>query len=71
LLKGVALGERVVTSAQFLIDSETNLQSAMRAMAVSMPGMDMGAESPSMPGMVVPPTPPSPARPEHQGHEPQ
>ena len=71
VLKGIAMGERVVTSAQFLIDSETNLQSAMRAMAVSMPGMDMGAESPSMPGMVVPPTPPSPARPEHQGHEPQ
>ena len=36
---GLAEGDRVVTSAQFLIDSETNLQAAMQAMA-GMPGMD-------------------------------
>lgn len=71
VLKGVATGERVVTSAQFLIDSETNLQSAMQAMAMSMPGMDMGGGD--MPGMDMPPKPaaPVPTPPEHQGHEPQ
>jgi RND family efflux transporter MFP subunit len=40
VLTGLAAGDRVVTSAQFLIDSETNLQAAMKAM--SMPGMDVG-----------------------------
>jgi RND family efflux transporter MFP subunit len=44
LLKGLADGEQVVTSAQFLIDSETNLQAAMQAMSMSMPGMDMGSQ---------------------------
>jgi RND family efflux transporter MFP subunit len=39
VLAGLSQGDRVVTSAQFLIDSETNLQAAMQAMA-SMPGMD-------------------------------
>jgi multidrug efflux pump subunit AcrA (membrane-fusion protein) len=34
---GVAEGDRVVTSAQFLVDSETNLMSAMQGM--NMPGM--------------------------------
>lgn len=42
VLGGLSHGDVVVTSAQFLIDSETNLQSAMKAMAASMPGMDMG-----------------------------
>ena len=42
LIKGLAEGDPVVTSAQFLIDSETNLQAAMQAMSMSMPGMDMG-----------------------------
>lgn len=71
VLQGVAAGERVVTSAQFLIDSETNLQAAMQAMAMSMPGMDMGGGD--MPGMDIPPKPaaPVPTPPEHQGHEPQ
>ncbi|MEO8683105.1 MAG: efflux RND transporter periplasmic adaptor subunit, partial [Vicinamibacterales bacterium] len=41
VLKGLVGGERIVTSAQFLIDSETNLQAAMQAMSASMPGMDM------------------------------
>jgi RND family efflux transporter MFP subunit len=41
---GLEAGDRVVTSAQFLIDSETNLQSAMQSMAMSMPGMDMGGD---------------------------
>jgi len=57
LLKGLAEGERVVTSAQFLIDSETNLQAAMQAMSVTMPGMDHGNQG-------SPRTPDDP----HSGH---
>ena len=41
MLSGLQVGDLVVTSAQFLVDSETNLQSAMQAMSMSMPGMDM------------------------------
>jgi RND family efflux transporter MFP subunit len=37
VIGGLAMGEQVVTSAQFLIDSETNLQAAMQAMA-DLPG---------------------------------
>ena len=63
VLEGVKAGDRVVTSAQFLIDSETNLNAAMQGMSMSMPGMDMGAPPeagsathdhgamPDMPGM--------------------
>ncbi|MEP7119247.1 MAG: efflux RND transporter periplasmic adaptor subunit [Acidobacteriota bacterium] len=61
VLKGLSAGERVVTSAQFLIDSETNLQSAMQAMATSMPGMDMTPK----------PAPPPPDPQRHQEHQPQ
>jgi RND family efflux transporter MFP subunit len=46
VLKGLGERDTVVTSALFLVDSETNLQAAMQAMSMSMPGMDM-----SMPGM--------------------
>lgn len=42
LISGLVAGDRIVTSAQFLVDSETNLQAAMKAMALSMPGMEMG-----------------------------
>lgn len=38
VLEGLTEGDRVVTSAQFLVDSETNLQAAMQSMA-EMPGM--------------------------------
>jgi Cu(I)/Ag(I) efflux system membrane fusion protein len=38
VVKGLKAGERVVTSANFLIDSESNLKEAMGGMA--MPGMD-------------------------------
>lgn len=41
---GLAAGERVVTSAQFLIDSETNLQAAMQSMSLTMPGMKAGGD---------------------------
>jgi len=74
VLQGVSIGERVVTSAQFLIDSETNLQSAMRAMAMSMPGMDMGGGgAQDLPATDLPPpsVPPTPARHEHQDHQSQ
>ena len=40
VLSGLEAGDRIVTSAQFLIDSETNLQAAMQSM-IGMPGMDM------------------------------
>ncbi|HEY0991363.1 MAG TPA: efflux RND transporter periplasmic adaptor subunit [Kofleriaceae bacterium] len=42
VISGIAEGERVVTSAQFLVDSETNLMAAMQAMMMTMPDMDMG-----------------------------
>ena len=42
VFSGLETGDVVVTSAQFLIDSESNLQTAMQAMSLSMPGMDMG-----------------------------
>jgi RND family efflux transporter MFP subunit len=63
LLGGLDAGEHVVTSAQFLVDSETNLQSAMQAMSMSMPGMDMGGSSK---GTETTPTapPPSGAKPD-------
>ena len=64
VVKGLTAGDRVVTSAQFLIDSETNLQSAMQAMSMSMPGMDMGGSKPSSSGT------PKPSAPEHQQHQP-
>lgn len=64
LVSGLAEGDPVVTSAQFLIDSETNLQAAMQAMAMSMPGMDMsgGKSKPSGP-------PPAPKAPDHSQHK--
>jgi Cu(I)/Ag(I) efflux system membrane fusion protein len=58
VIGGVAEGDRVVTSAQFLVDSETNLMAAMQGMAMAMPGMDMGkpgaktaGSAAAMPGM--------------------
>jgi RND family efflux transporter MFP subunit len=56
VVSGLAEGDRVVTSAQFLIDSETNLMSAMQNMAMSMPGMDMGTAQPP-PAAAPSPTP--------------
>ena len=52
VLAGLELGQRVVTSAQFLLDSESNLAEVMRAMmgqigAQDAPGMEM-------PGMPMP-----------------
>lgn len=76
VISGLNAGDRVVTSAQFLVDSETNLQSAMQAMSLSMPGMNPGGskaagEAPkagdkkddSMKGMQMPATPTNPSPP--------
>lgn len=70
VVKGLSAGDRVVTSAQFLIDSETNLQAAMQAMSMSMPGMDMGGTDT---GRAKPPaaSPPTPPAPDHQQHKQQ
>jgi hypothetical protein len=54
VLSGVEPGQRVVTSAQFILDSESNLAEVMKSMigmtgSGDMEGMDMG--SGSMDGM--------------------
>lgn len=53
ILRGVAAGETVVASATFLVDAESNLGSALGAMA-NMPGMDMGAPKPVAPSKTAP-----------------
>ncbi len=73
MLEGLAEGERVVTSAQFLINSESNLQSAVRKM--------MGASEPAampiqgeeaMEGKLAPAPPvDEPPAPAHSGHGPE
>jgi len=57
VLKGLSHGDRVVTSAQFLIDSETNLQSAIQSMIGhgDMKGMEMPPASPGAPAGGPPP----------------
>jgi RND family efflux transporter MFP subunit len=71
VLSGVAPGQRVVTSAQYLIDAEANIGAIMRSMismlgAGDMAGMDMSDSDPAAPmeGMDMPgdsgSTPPSP-----------
>ena len=69
VLSGVEAGQRVVTSAQFLLDSESNVAEVMRAMMAQMnlsdvgdrgmSGMDMGpggsTEEMDMPRGAVPP----------------
>ena len=66
VLGGVDAGSRVVTSAQFLIDSESNLAEVMRSMVGQMGASDMGQmkDMPGMdmPGMKMPPAPPPPGR---------
>ena len=44
VVSGLTAGEHVVTSAQFLVDSETNLMAAMKSMSMGMAGMDMGKD---------------------------
>jgi Cu(I)/Ag(I) efflux system membrane fusion protein len=42
VLAGLNPGEKIVSSGNFLIDSESRLGAAMQQMMASMPGMDMG-----------------------------
>ena len=57
VLAGVEPGQRVVTSAQFLLDSESNLGEVMKAMMGQMGSGDMGnMEGMGMPGMSMPGT---------------
>ena len=55
VLSGLEPGQRVVTSAQFLLDSESNLAEVMRSMLGQMGSADMGSmkgmEGMDMPGM--------------------
>jgi Cu(I)/Ag(I) efflux system membrane fusion protein len=49
VLSGVARGQRVVTSAQFLIDSESNLGELMRSMTgLGQQTTGMSSETPSL-----------------------
>ena len=65
VLSGLEPGQRVVTSAQFLLESESNLGEVMKAMMSmggggmqGMEGMDMkGMDMKGMPGMEMPPAP--------------
>jgi membrane fusion protein, copper/silver efflux system len=52
VLAGLEIGQRVVTSAQFLLDSESNLAEVMRAMMGQMGAQD--ARNMDMPGMPMP-----------------
>lgn len=69
VLAGLEPGQRVVTSAQFLLESESNLGEVMKAMmsmggggmqdmqGMEMPGMEKGADMRDMPGMKTAPAP--------------
>jgi Cu(I)/Ag(I) efflux system membrane fusion protein len=58
VLAGVEPGMRVVTSAQYLIDSESNLAEVMRSMMTRMGAADVGRhEMPGMEGMDMDTTP--------------
>ena len=68
LLGGVVEGDQVVVSAQFLIDSETNLQAAMQSM-IGMHGVEEGGESTKqMPSPSEPTAAPPPALPGEHEH---
>jgi Cu(I)/Ag(I) efflux system membrane fusion protein len=56
VLAGLEPGQRVVTSAQFLLDSESNLGEVMKSMMSQMSSGDLGKsqEMKSMPGMSMP-----------------
>lgn len=73
VLDGLAEGERVVTSAQFLINSESNLQSAVRKMmtATEAPAKPMEGHG-AMEGEETPRPPADQAPgPAHSGHVPE
>jgi multidrug efflux pump subunit AcrA (membrane-fusion protein) len=63
VLSGVEPGQRVVTSAQFLLDSESNLAEVMKAMMGQMGASDMGdMKGMDMPGMQMPESSATPRR---------
>jgi membrane fusion protein, copper/silver efflux system len=72
LLSGLKEGDTVVSSAQFLVDSETNLQAAMQSM-IGMPGMDTkgGGDMKEMakPKTTSPATPSASPAGEHKSHQ--
>ncbi len=72
LLSGLKEGDTVVSSAQFLIDSETNLQAAMQSM-IGMPGMEVKGDSDmkgmAMPKSTAPSAPPASPAGEHKSHQ--
>lgn len=62
ILSGLEPGQRVVTSAQFLLDSESNLGEVMKSMIGNMDAGDKTTQN--MPGMDMPPlTSTSPVKP--------
>jgi RND family efflux transporter MFP subunit len=60
VLGGLEPGERVVTSSQFLIDSEANLRAAVQKLIAGREGDGAAASAP--------PAPAPPAPPDHAGH---
>lgn len=53
VLSGLEAGQRVVTSAQYLLESESNVAEVMRSM-IGQTGASDGAEMKDMPGMAMP-----------------
>ncbi len=72
--KGLEPGERIVTSGNFLIDSESQLKAAAAGMAGHQHGGGVGAASepptPSAPGQKRPKAAPPAAAAGHEGHQP-
>jgi RND family efflux transporter MFP subunit len=69
---GLEPGDRAVVSAQFLIDSETNLQAAMQSIAGMHGSMEMGTGGGGQEGMTMPDAKPGAPdkQPDHSGHQP-
>jgi Cu(I)/Ag(I) efflux system membrane fusion protein len=59
ILTGLEPGQRVVTSAQFLLDSESNLGEVMKSMIAQMPAGDRGTGA-DLRGMPMSPVVPAP-----------
>jgi Cu(I)/Ag(I) efflux system membrane fusion protein len=69
--EGLTPGERVVTQANFLIDSESRLKAAFGGLVPSAPGHQHGAPPAAPPATRAPKREPSPtATPDHSGHDP-
>lgn len=67
VISGLEPGQRVVTSAQFILDSESNIGEVMKAMigqmgSADMGGMDMEGKGADMSGMKMPAKPIPPPR---------